>query len=191
MTTKPTRFRKRNLVDKEMQITPRPTSITSGADRGQALRNWLDVQRTPILGFAKAAGVSRATLNNYLTGTTDLAYIEQKRAAGIIESMGVTDWDAWEILGIPEDARETFRTFRPHPWGHGRALAQVQEIHLVEPMLGELNLPAGALVRIDPSAADKPIQVLKLDDGRFYSVNALLLSRTSGEHLGGLVSVHF
>lgn len=183
METK-TRFRDRG------EITPRPAQIKTGQDRGQALRNWFDVNKTPLLGFAKAAGISRTTLNAYLAGTVDIAFIDQSRAEGLITAMNVTDWEAWEIIGIPEEARSTFRTFRPAPWGHGQAVSETRTITLASPMAGEQPLPAGVVIHVDPNDHER-IQIIELEDGRLYSVPALLAARSGGVRLGGLLRVDY
>ncbi|UQN10289.1 hypothetical protein [Deinococcus sp. QL22] len=152
-----------------------------------------------MTAFATASGMSRQQLYRYLGGEAldpegrviDLAYMPQDRAEGLITAMGLTDWEAWEVLGIPDDAKTTFRTFRPFPEGHGRKVSEVIEIRLSAPMVGEIPLPAGTLVRIDPNVTDGKMQVIRLEDGRLYSVNALMLERAGGEHLGTLLSAHF
>lgn len=183
METK-SRFRDRGT------ITPRPAQITNGVERGLAFRNWLDVNKMSITGLAKAAGISRNSLIEYLNGVVDIAYISQERAEGIITAMNVTDWEAWEIIGIPEDAQPTFRSFRPAPWGHGLAPSTLPTYELKTPMAGEQPLPANVVIHVDPNNYDK-IQVIRLEDGRFYSVTALLVDRIDGERLGGLVRVDY
>ena len=172
-------------------FTERPDEIVTPQDRGRALKNYLDVQQISVKAFAVAAGISRAALNNYLAGSTDLAYISQSRAGGIITAMGITDWEAWEVLGIPDDAKETFRTFRPHPEGHGQPVDSMIELRLTQPLIGEVPLPSGTLICIDPAAKDRPIQIVRLPDGRLYSVSVTLFQEAVGEQLGGLISAHF
>lgn len=179
------------------QFTPRPSVIETPQQRGQALRNWLDVQQLSIKAFAAALGMSRSRFTLYLDGKEfkgkvyDLAEMEQGEAEQLVTLMNVTDAEAWDILGIPKANRETFRSFRPPPWGHGSPVRDMLEMALEVPMVGEVPLPAGAVVRIDPQAADAKYQVVRLEDGRFYSVSPPMLRHTGGEHLGGLVSAHF
>ncbi|GGL16679.1 hypothetical protein GCM10010844_39470 [Deinococcus radiotolerans] len=143
-----------------------------------------------ISAFAEAMGIHRSTLNDYLSGTIDIASISPKRAAAMILAMGVYDKDAWEILGLEGEARESFKTYRPAPAGHGPSQSTDEPITLPTPLLGEQPLPAGAKIYLDPAATDK-VQVIRLEDGRYYSVTALLLQRAGGIHLGGLVRVDF
>lgn len=179
------------------QFTPRPEVIETPQDRGQAMRNWLDVQQLSIKAFAAALGMSRSRFTLYLDGGSfkgkvyDLAEMDQEEAERLMTAMNVTDYEAWEILGIPEANRQTFRSFRPPPWGHGSPVRDVIEVLLQDPMVGEVPLPAGAIVRIDPQAQDAKFQVVRLEDGRLYSVGPLMLGRAGGEHLGGLLSAHF
>lgn len=183
-------------------ITPRPARIETPAERGQALRNWLDVQGISVMAAAEHIGMSRAHLYRYLAGEAvvhgetrpfDLAQLPQEEAERLLTMMGVTDWEAWEILNIPEGNRETFRSFRAPPFGHGRAVQEVVEVQLTEAMVGELPLPRGTTVRIDPARRDDPeaLQIVRLEDGRYFSVRPNMVQRAGGTHLGALMSAHF
>ena len=198
---KPPRFRNRNVArDKEGNrlpdvITPRPEQIVTGADRGQALRHFLDKNAISVAAFAEKVGVSRATLHTYLKGKPDLAYIGRSKAEKLITAMGIYDVDAWEELGIPEDARADFRTFRPAPWGHGQVSdplePKTRRILLKDTRLvGEETLSHATAIIVDPSATEK-IQIVELEDGRYFSVTPEMLKHAGGKHLGGLVGAEF
>lgn len=171
----------------------RPESIRDSVTRGQALRYWLERQHITVTDFAEAVGVSRSTINNYLNGLVDIGLLPQQKAAKLITAMGVSDWDSWDILGIPEDDRLSFRTFRPFPIGHGRPVSEIEEICLSEPLIGAVSLPAGTTITIDPSALDKAIQVIEIEDGRMYSVRTedLRFSADMLRYVGGLLTAHF
>lgn len=159
------------------------------AERGAALRAWLKRKKLTITDFAEAAGIGRATLNRYLSGLKDVATVEQEIADQMLRAMGISDGEAWELLGIPDAHRHTFRSFRPPPLGHGALLREDLEVRLDQPLFGSVALPAGTQIRVSRDGPRMEHQVYRMTDGRlFAATNGMTVD---GEHLGGLISAHF
>lgn len=173
------------------EFTPRPEKVETAVERGQALRNWFDVHKVSIIAFAQTTGIPRSTLSKYLAGASDIAAMPHEQAEKLIVGMGITDWESWEVLGIPEEHRTSFRTFRPPPLGHGQPLTEAIERQLDQPLVGDVLVPAGAILRIIKEAEMDGIQVVELEDGRLYAVSPVMLGSTTGKHLGRLISIHF
>lgn len=166
-----------------------PTTLSMPADRGAALRAWIKRKGLTITDFAEAVGIGRATLNRYLTGVKDLATVEQEIADQMLRAMGISDGEAWEVLGIPEGHRHTFRSFRPPPLGHGALLREDLELRLEEPLFGSVALPGGTQIRVSRDGPEMEHQIYRMSDGRlFAATNGMTVD---GEHLGGLISAHF
>lgn len=169
---------------------PKPTDqILTPLDRGQALKAWIQRHDLNITDFAAAAGLSRATLNNYLRGIRDVAAVEQEIADRLLRAMGIADGEAWSLLNIPEENRHTFRSFRPPPLGHGSVTRTLADIRLEQPLFGSVALPAGTLIRLTKEGPALEHLIVRLHDGRLHAVSDGV--QAEGEQMGWLVSAHF
>lgn len=174
---------------KRYSKTALPEQIETPQQRGQTLRAWLEAQEIGVGDFALNSGIGRATLNRYLNGTKDLATVEQQIADRILRAMGISDGEAWELLNIPEEARYTFRSFRPPPLGHGAVVQALTDVRLEEALFGSVALPAGTIIRISKDGPTLEHVIVRLEDGRLFATNAG--ANVNGEVLGGLASAHF
>lgn len=177
----------------EKVMTP-PAKIETAADRGLALRVWLNVQDINVRDFADRSDLGRATIHRYIKGSKDLADIAAEHADKLLCAMGISDEEAWEILGIPPEKRRTFRSMRPWPLGSGASDIEAKtdlQLQLKEPLFGSLALPPGAILWIKRGDASLPHQVYELADGRLFSVEKTSGVQPAGTLLGGLSSVHF
>lgn len=171
------------------QPIARPSEIRTPEDRGTALRVWLRKKELQPPDFAEAAGVSRATLHRYLTGKKDIATVEQTIADRLLRAMNISDEEVWELLGIPEEHRATFRSFRPPPLGHGALVREDTVLRLSQPLFGSVALPMGTLIRVTLDGPPLEHEVVRLADGRLFSVSSGV--QAEGEKMGYLVSAHF
>lgn len=171
------------------QPIARPQEIRTPEDRGTALRVWLRERGLQPPDFAEASGISRATLHRYLTGRKDIATVEQTMADRLLRAMAISDEEAWDLLGIPEEERATFRSFRPPPLGHGAVLREDTVLRLSQPLFGSVALPAGTLIRVTLEEPALEHEVVRMLDGRLFSVSTGV--KAEGERLGYLVSAHF
>lgn len=173
-----------------------PSPIRTAQDRGQALQVWMNVQRIRQKDFLEKSGIKRSTFARYLSGESDLAAIDQATADRLLRAMGITDTDAWEILGIPEEHRATFRSFRPFPLGHGtdrqgERTGLIME-RLTQPLFGSLALPSGVTLYLETGTNNLPHQIYRLADGRLFAVGDGGGVTTPGAvHLGGLATADF
>lgn len=178
----------------KLMVAPNP--ILTPQDRGQALQVWMNLQRIRQKDFLEKADMRRSTFARYISGETDLAAVEQPTADRLLRAMGISDTDAWELLGIPEDRRATFRSFRPYPLGHGtdrqhERIGLIME-RLTQPLFGSLALPAGVTLFLESGTNNLPHQIYRLADGRLYAVGDGGVITTPGAvHLGGLATADF
>ncbi|MFC3833449.1 helix-turn-helix domain-containing protein [Deinococcus rufus] len=174
----------------------RPAEILTAADRGLALKAWLQHHKIGISDFAINAGISRAGMSRYLSGKTDIAEIQQDTADRLLRAMGVSDEDAWALLGIPTTARSTFRSFRPYPLGHGSMPAATEHgalsVRLDAPLFGSVSLPVGAILRIELHNPRYEHQIYRLRDDRLFAVvSGTPMDASGAVLLGGLAGVDF
>lgn len=183
-------------IPKRPKITQAPEQIETPQDRGVALRAWLNVRGLRVGDFAINAGISRATLQRYLSGATDIADMQQETADAFLRAMGVADEDAWDILGIPVEARNRFRSFRPFPLGHGPKAEHTPEQQLTllleEDLFGTVALPAGTVIRIEQGENQQRHQIYRLLDGRLFAAfRESPVAAPGATLLGGLCGAEF
>lgn len=123
---------------KPKSITPYPEKIETAAERGQALRHWIDTHNTTVDAVEIETGLSRVTLYKYFKGELDIALMHQQNVTRLLTAMNMSDWDAYSYFNIPFENRGTnWRTVRPHPMGHGDEIAfELLTIELDIPMHG-------------------------------------------------------
>ncbi|OOV11795.1 hypothetical protein BXU09_19505 [Deinococcus sp. LM3] len=178
-----TRYRTRS-------VTPPPVAKNTAQARGHALSYFLDQNKIPVAAFAASIQRDRTYVHRIFRGEVDLADLDQTEASLIIQTLGVYDTDARELLGIPESAWSNWRTFRPPPFGEGQTTRETIPVHLKDhPLKGEASLPAGITLHVLPGDNDRPIQIVLLPDGRYYSTTPSMLEHIAGKHIGGLVSI--
>lgn len=161
----------------------RPEAVRRGELLAQLMED-LKIDRTEL---ANDSGVSGQTIWLYLKGKSDIANATQETADALLRTLGIPDTHAWVALDIPTEKRDTFRSFRPPPMGHGEDLRELQDIILEHPMQGSITLPPGYLVQIDASNMADGLQLLKLDDRYLLGPSSVLPAQ--GQRLGQLVSI--
>lgn len=60
------------------------------------IREYIDENDMKVEEFAEKAGVSRATVYNYINGTTELSLEKAKQVAEALELSTVEFWKKWE-----------------------------------------------------------------------------------------------
>lgn len=174
-------------MPKVVDTTP-PSQVATAEERGQMLRHLISLTHKSAGVFAKEAGMSRSTLNALLTGRNDPALVLPKTAEAIACALGMPDSFIHDKLGLSVSARRTWSTRRPAPHGAGhRETVRRQELR--RPIMGEVVLPAGAVLIIDTEEKHSGIQILRLNTGEFFSMKAG--TAAVGESIGQLVGVEF
>lgn len=168
-------------------VEPPPTELNTALDRGHALSYFLDKMRIPVQDFAEVIGRDRTYLNRIFRGEVDLAEMNQTDAGLIITATGLTDRDAREMLGIPEDKAMNWRTFRPPPLGEGAPIDTPQLLELKQHSLaGEVSLPIGSTLHIVPRVIDDRLQVMEMNN-LIMVVSREMHDHMVGRHLGSLI----
>lgn len=170
------------------RITPMPATITTAKERGQAFQHWLDTNDMFREDFARAAQIANNTIGMYISGELDLARMRQATAERFITAMNLTDLEAWDFFKIPESNQQSFRTFRPPPYGHGEDPRRLMDMQLTQPLQGELHVPAGCIVQYDPTKTMDGIVITEMEDGKLMALSAKVAAG-HGRILGQLVSV--
>lgn len=171
-------------AEKKPYVRPlRPEAVR----RGELLARLLEDLKMDRLELARDSGVSPQTIWLYLSGKSDIARANQDTADAILRVLGIPDTHAWVVLDIPQDRRDTFRSFRPAPLGHGDDTRVLLDVILEHPLQGSITLPAGFLVRIDTAEREEGLQLVRLPDRYVLGPSSVLPAQ--GERLGQLVSI--
>lgn len=172
----------------------RPDHVHDATTRGQALLWWLQQHDRGIAEFALEAGLGRSTLQAYIRGehmgrVYDIADMRQESVEKLLTVMSVPDTWAWEFFNIPDAKRGEWRTFRPHPYGHGEVLRTIRDEPLTVAIQGEIAIPANPswVAKVDPNDRTGLQLVRQLD--RLYAMPAE--AATQGEVIGRLVTIEF
>lgn len=180
-TRKPQPNRKLKNAPGEKQLSP------EAFRRGQKFNALLEENSYAHADFARDTGITAAAVWKYVNGELDIANMQQKTVEKFLTGLNVTDTWAWGYFEIPASVRRTWRTFRRPPMGHGDDLRNLIDIVLETPLQGELTVPAGYVITIDPDNTLLGLMVTRLSD-RYFATPADLLSG-NGQVLGQLVRV--
>lgn len=173
--------------------TDPPSQVTTAEERGQMLRHLISRTNKSVPTFAKEAGLSRQTLSAILKGTNDANSAELKTARAILLALGLKDSEVHDLLNLSAEARLNWTTLRPPPYGSGTApdYQQEQDVRLSAPMMGEVVLPAGAVITVDAGQLELGVQVVRLASGELFAMKAGLAAQNAGTVIGRLLRADF
>lgn len=146
----------------------RPPATPESLWRGERLAQWLEQRGFDQAEFAREMGISKMSLSLYVRGQVDLANMQQANVEKLLTAMHVSDKWAWEYFQIPEERRDTWRTFRGPPMGANTELpSTAMSMVLDAPLSGEgYAAPVGAIVIFDTAALLEGAQLVCLS-GRY------------------------
>lgn len=172
---------------KRSGITEYPEEIRTPADRGQALRAWMDHQ-TPKMTLdrlTEATKLSRLTLQRYINGDVDIAMIPQESVEKLLTGMAMSDTEGWRMFNIPRERQLQWRTFRNPPMGHGRRKQKTETLELDFDLKGVVSAPEGWLLTLIPGGVEG-VQLYRKGNEFFTSPVALA---GDWQHIGTVISV--
>lgn len=178
---KPQPNRKLKNAPGEKQLSP------EAFERGQKLQAFLNDNEYPVADFARDSGITPAAVWKYINGELDITRMQQKTVEKFLGALNVPDTWAWAYFSIPKSMRRTWRTFRRPPLGHGDDERELVDIVLNEPLQGEMTVPSGYVITIDPGNTLLGLIVTQLSDRYFVTPADLLQGQ--GKVLGQLVRV--
>lgn len=142
---------------------------------------WLVQENGGATTVSRNSGVSRVHINRLIRGFENtqrrgrreysLLDADPHTISGLLAAFSLSDARAWEMLGIPVELRQRWRSFQtdggssrlPHA-----ATTSVEVALTTDPLVGELFLPVGFTVVIDQTGAASGWVIAEMDD-RYYA----------------------
>jgi len=174
--------------NRKLKVEPGKGQLSPEAfARGQKFNALLLENEYSHADFARDTGITLAAVWKYVNGQLDIAKMRNKTLERFLDGLKVSDTWAWSYFDIPADARKGWRTFRRPPFGHGEDERNLVDIVLANPLQGELTVPSGYVITIDPSTDNVGLIVTQMSDRYFVTPADLLQGQ--GKILGQLVRV--
>lgn len=179
-------------MPKKVSTDP-PEQVLTAEDRGQMLRHLISRTGKSVPTFAREAGLNRTTVSALVGGQNDVENAERRTAERILLALGMADDEVADALRLSAEARENWRTVRPAPVGGGDASADqdIQQLRLLQPLMGEVVLPPETVISVDAGNMAHGIQIVRLLSGELFSMKAGPSAEAAGAAMGRLLRADF
>lgn len=161
--------------------------VATPEERREMLAWLIDRHAGGITALHRNSGINRVHLEQLVNGRRDILKMRQESVEKLLTGLNLPDTRAWQLLGIPKEYHGRWRTLRPPPMGHGDVIRSVTNIHLDEPLAGDVSIPAGYMISVDRNVFDEGVIVAKLA-GRYYATRPDAIP-PSAQVIGRLISI--